>query len=269
MDSGVPSRGSERTAVCDHLGEAGTYCTKCWVNLYELRNAARDVAKFKMPLAILRLVGMCLTVLAAMLFVHSLVESHRYRWIPVREPMQLSEGAVVESTFEAQASESHRVELDFAGNPIEFERRQVLPGRSYDRNGCLEQSVLQTAWTVSSEGTPIPVRHWGNCPGPILGPNLGMFDAEKGKTYTVTVHILQDATILQRADPHLQVRLEPLFTLGISVGTSLELLVAIAVGLVGGGFLVMWSLRRSREHLSSCDGSNSAVQPTRAGGPRG
>jgi hypothetical protein len=134
-------------------------------------------------------------------------------WTPISEPIQLRVGSITAPQFRAERNTTYYIFIESQAT-IGLHRLECLLGmvdRQKHTTSCPDApEVIDISWSVSQDGhlaaqgssqsTP-----YGYYTADTVAREIGQFQAERGRTYSVTVDVRRNGQELDPTNPKLQV----------------------------------------------------------------
>jgi hypothetical protein len=204
--------------------------------------------------------GVVVIVIGLALYGGWLFWSETRTWIPVSMPVSLKAGHVRTREFKVNLKSVYIVEIEVE-RKIAYETLNCLLGVGHSHSGGCENtpSVVNVSWVLSSEGAVVALgstieSKGGSSTNNTISRQIGSFQSEKGRRYTLDINVLADGSSLAGGNPRLIVGVHPMYYESVAFAGISVLLVTVILIVIGTIMLVASTLRerrRSRQAASS------------------
>jgi hypothetical protein len=185
-------------------------------------------------------------------------------WVPVDMQVTLSPGHITTREFKVNISAPYVIEIVVQKN-MPFDTLNCLLGiwsnSEREPRRCENtSSVIEATWTLFS-GTRIIAQGTSNgadgavWAGSTISRDIGDFQGEYGRSYTLDVNILKDGSRLANCNPRLEVAVENEWAKGILFWRVTGNLVTTVLWLVGIPILLISVLRGHRKKTAATSSS--------------
>ena len=175
---------------------------------------------------------------------------------PVDIPIQMAVGHVNSPSFKVNRNARFHIQIEVQ-KKIPFDTLNCLLGlamkpTSTDLQECPDKpSVVKASWVLTSDGQKVAYGSsddlrsgaWKNNS---IARELGSFQAESGRSYTLGLDVLSDGSELGPGAPHLTIEVSSAVYEDEMVGGTLVMLVSMLLVLVGGITLLVSFVRNRR-----------------------
>jgi len=169
--------------------------------------------------------------------------------VSVDIPIRMTVGHVDTPSFKVNRNARYDIEIEVQKR-IPFDKLNCLLGtamkpKSTELQECPDEpSVVKAAWVLTSDGQIVAhgssedhrYGAWGN---DWIARELGSFQSEHGRSYTLGVDVLSDGSALTPGNPHLRIEVLSSVYEDEMVGTALVMLCSMLFVLVGGILLLV------------------------------
>lgn len=200
---------------------------------------------------ITRTVGIGVIVIVAGLALYGgrFLWSQTRTWVPIRMPISLNGGHVRTREFKVNFKALYLVEVEVE-KKIPYETLNCLLGvEDIYPDKCKNiPSVVNVSWVLSSRGTVVALgssldSKGGSWTKDTIARQIGSFQSENGRQYTLDVDVLADGSSLTEGNPRLKVEVHPMYYESVAFADIRFLLVTVVLIVIGTIMLVASILR--------------------------
>jgi hypothetical protein len=192
---------------------------------------------------------------------------------PVDIPIKMAVGHVSTPSFKINQNASFDIQIEVQ-KKIPFDTLNCLLGvamkpTSTDLQECPDKpSVVKASWVLISDGQNVAHgssedHRYGAWMNDSIARELGSFQGESGRSYTLVLDVLADGSELGPGDPHLKIEVSSAVYEDEMVSGALVTLVSILLVLVGGITLLVSFVRNRRGRVNTVPDllAASRIQP--------
>jgi hypothetical protein len=187
-----------------------------------------------------RKLGIGLIAIAFVPYAVAYWHANRYNWAPLNSRVDLHKGIVRTPDFLAEVDGRYVLYLEVLPRKLDFQRKQcLLDLEIFQPEKCAAiPSVVELRWTLSSEGAVVAdettLETWkaGSYANDFTRREIGRFNAQSGRKYTLEVVFLRDPSELNLASPKLVAESIQDWA-GFAVETQVSFVLGVVLMLVG------------------------------------
>jgi hypothetical protein len=175
-------------------------------------------------------------------------------------PISLRGGHVRTREFKVNLKALYIVEIEVE-KKIPYETLNCLLGiEDINPDKCKNNaSVVNVSWVLSSQGAVVALgstieSKGGSWTKDIIARQIGSFQSEKGRQYTLDVNVLADGSSLTEGNPRLKVGVHPMYYENVAFADIPFLLVTVVLIVIGTIMLVASTLRERRRLKPAAEG---------------
>jgi hypothetical protein len=172
--------------------------------------------------------------------------------VPVSLPISLKSGHVRTQEFKVNLKAFYIIEIE-ADRKIPYKTLNCLLGvENIYPDRCKDTpSVVNVSWVLSSQGAVVALgstldSKGGSWTNDTIARQLGSFQSERGRRYTLDLNVLADGSSLDAGNPRLKIGVHPMYYEEAAFASIPVLLLTAVLIVIGTIMLVASTLRANR-----------------------